>query len=205
VKGSWSLVWCTGLIIMMGCAGKGEKIDVAIPGKFVGPTGHQSSTGPRIAVLPFDDKRTNQAHLGMRSHLWGGTSYFDLPNVSVSKAGAQALVDYLNRQGWKAAMARTIGSDGADVTIVGTILDLSINAKSEIMHTDLSAKNAMAFRVTNHGDESVVRERVSGTGTDQVFWFDPEDAQRLTDELMEKNLQKLVGDLRIEGRSIRLK
>lgn len=202
---SWSLIGAIGFIVVLGCAGKGEKIDVAIPGKFVGPTGQHSAAGPRIAVLPFEDKRANQAHLGTRSHLWGGISYFDLPNGSVSRAGAQALVDYLNRHGWKATMARTIGSDGADITIVGSILDLSIDAKSGIMHTDLSAKNAMAFQVTNHSDQSVVRERVSGSGTDQVFWFDSEDAQHLTDELFEKNFQKFVGDLRIEGRSIRLK
>lgn len=195
---------CAVLVSVVGCAGKGERIDVAIPGKFASAAS-ASSGGPRIAVLPFDDKRANQTHLGQRAHLWGGTSYFDLPNGTVSKASAQALVDYLNRQGWRASLTRTQGSDGADVTILGTIQDLSIDATSGFMHTDLSVKNTLALQIINHSDDSTVRERVSGSGTDQVFWFEPEDAQALTTELLESNFQKFVHDVRVDGRTIRLK
>jgi hypothetical protein len=192
------------LVSLVGCAGKGAQIDVAIPGK-VTSTATASSSGPRIAVLPFDDKRGNQMHLGQRAHLWGGTSYFDLPNGTVSKGSAQALVDSLSRQGWRASLARTQGSEGADVTILGTIYTLSIDATSGVMHTDLSAKNTLAFQIINHSDNSIVMERVSGSGTDHVFWFEPQDAQALTTELFESNFQKFVNDVRIDGRTIRLK
>jgi hypothetical protein len=94
---------------------------------------------------------------------------------------------------------------GTDATIVGSLQDLSINAKSGLMHTDLSARNAMTFHITNHGDESSVHERVSATGTDQVFWFDPEDAQSLLTELFEKNFEKLLGDIKVDGRAVRLR
>jgi hypothetical protein len=73
------------------------------------------------------------------------------------------------------------------------------------MHTDLSAKNTLALQITNHSDDSTVRERVSGAGTDQVFWFEPEDAQSLATELLEKNFQKFLADIKVEGRTIRLK
>ena len=203
MKTSWSLA-CVALVSLVGCAGKGERIDIAIPGKFTSAAA-ASSSGPRIAVLLFDDKRATQMHLGQRAHLWGGTSYFDLPNGTVSKVSAQALVDFLNRQGWRASLARTQGSEGADVTILGAIQDLSIDATSGIMHTDLSAKNTLALQITNHSDDSTVRERVSGAGTDQVFWFEPEDAQSLATELLEKNFQKFLADIKVEGRTIRLK
>ncbi|MEQ1793029.1 MAG: hypothetical protein ABL970_02465 [Nitrospira sp.] len=200
------LLMCVGLIALVGCAGKGERIDILIPG---GATGDGLSSvaapGPRIAVLPFEDQRTNAAHLGTRSHLWGGVSYFDLPSGTVAKSTAQGLVDYLNRQGWKASLARTAGSDGADITIAGTIESLSVDAKSGLMHTDLTATNALRFTISNHSDASIVRERVSGTGSDRVFWFDPEDAQHLTTDLFESNLRKFLADLKIEGRTIRLK
>lgn len=203
VKASLSLVWIV-LMSVVGCAGKGERIDVAIPGK-VTSAAAASSGGPRIAVLPFDDKRANQMHLGQRAHLWSGTSYFDLPTGTVSKATAQALVDYLNRQGWRASLARTQDRDGAHVTIFGAIQDLSIDATSGFMHTDLSAKHTLTLQIINHSDDSTVRERVSGSGTDQVFWFKPEDAQALTTELLESNFQKFVNDVRVDGRTIRLK
>lgn len=197
---------CVGLVALAGCAGKGERIDIAIPGEATGGTPSSAAVpGPRIAVLPFEDQRSNAAHLGARSHLWGGVSFFDLPSGSVAKATTQAFVSYLNRQGWKASLARTTGSDGVDITIAGTIESLSVDAKSGFMHTDLDAKNALSFQITNHSDDSIVREQVSGTGSDRVFWFDPEDAQRLTTELFESNFMKFMADLRIEGRSIRLK
>ncbi len=73
------------------------------------------------------------------------------------------------------------------------------------MHTDLSAKNTLAFQIINHSDDSIVTERVSGSGADQVIWFEPEDAQALTTELLESNFQKFVNDVRIDGKTIRLK
>lgn len=200
------ILMCVGLVTLVGCAGKGERIDILIPGGT--PGGGSSSIavpGPRIAVLPFEDQRSHTAHLGTRSHLWGGVSYFDLPSGTVAKSTAQALVDYLSRQGWKASLARTSASEGDDITIAGTIQDLSVDAKSGFMHTDLDAKNALSFQITNHSDDSIVREHVSGTGTDWVFWFDQEDAQRLITELFDSNFQKVFKDLRIEGKTIRLK
>jgi hypothetical protein len=194
------------MVVLAGCAGKGERIDIAIPERTTAEgTLSVATPGPRIAVLPFEDQRPNQAHLGTRSHLWGGVSYFDLPSGTLAKATAQALVDYLSRQGWKASLARTPGNDGADITIAGTIQSLSIDAKSGFMHTDLTATNALSFQIMNHTDESIVRERVSGTGSDRVFWFDQEDAQHLTTDLFDTNFKKLLEDLKIEGRTMRLK
>lgn len=197
---------CIGIIVLAGCAGKGERIDIAIPGGTAGG-GAQSlaAAGPRIVVLPFNDQRPNHTHLGTRSHLWGGVSYFDLPSGTVATASAQALADYLDRQGWKASLTRTPGGEEADITIAGTIEDLSIDAKSGFMHTDLDAKNTLSFQITNHSDNSIVREHVSGAGTDRVFWFDQDDAQHLTTELFDSNFQKFFKDLRIDGKAIRLK
>ena len=203
MKSSLWLV-CVVLVSLVGCAGKGGRIDVAIPGKF-GGGGCGPCTGPRIAVLPFEDTRANQEHLGKRSQLGGGYTYYDLPNGTVSQASAQALVDYLNHHGWRASLARTQGSDGADVTILGSLSNLSIDAKSGFMHTNLSAKNTFVLQIINHSDASTVREPISGFGTDQVFWFDPEDAQALTTDLLESNFKKFMNDVRIDGRSIRLK
>lgn len=203
---SCRLLICVGMLALGGCAGKGERIDIAIPGGIpAGGTVSLATPGPRIAVLPFEDQRPNQTHLGTRSHLWGGVSYFDLPSGTVAKAAAQALVDYLNRRGWNASMARTPAGDSADITIAGTIQSLPVDAKSGLMHTDLTATNALAFQIMNHTDESIVRERVSGTGSDRVFWFDEEDAQALITDLFETNFKKFLGDLKIEGRTKRLK
>lgn len=72
------------------------------------------------------------------------------------------------------------------------------------MHTDLTATNALSFQIMNHTDESIIRERVSGTGSDRVFWFDEEDAQALITDLFAKSFGKLLTDIKIEGQVIRL-
>jgi len=197
-----------GIVVMglVGCAGKGERIDIEIPGQYNGARGVGPAPGTmRVAVLPFEDNRAERAHLGKRSHLWGGTSLFDLRGGDVSEATAQALVDYLNRQRWQATLARTAGQDGADVTITGTIQELSIDAVSYVVQTELTAKNTLLLQIKNHSDGSVVRERLLGAADDWVFWFEPKDAQTLTTELFEKNFQRFLGDIRVEGKTIRLR
>ena len=201
---SRSLLWSVLLVSLVGCAGEIKRIDIAIPGHY--SKASVSACFPvtlRIAVLPFEDNRANKLYLGKWSHRWGDISVFKFSSGSLAEASTQALVDYLNRQGWQASSVRTVSQDSADVTITGSIQNLSIDVMSGMLHTNLSAKNTLMLEVRNHSDESVARMPLLGVGNDQVFWFKPEDAQTLTTELFEKNFQKFLGDIQIEGRAIR--
>lgn len=193
------------LCILAGCATAGERVNVAIPGTSTSATFLANSAGPRVAVKPFDDARSDRMHLGSRSHLWGSTSYFDLPKGTAGEAVAKSLVQQLNRRGWQASLAGQSGSAQPDATISGTIQDLSVNAVSKFGRTEIAAKNTMMVRVANHSDESTIQERVLGSGSDEVFWFDPEDAQQLINEVLEKNIEKFVADTRVEGKTVRLR
>jgi len=192
--------------LLMGCATTGERVDVVIPSPSAsaGASSAGAGSGPRVVVKPFDDARMDRTHLGSRSHFWGDTSYFDLPKGTVGEAVAKALVQQLNKRGWQATLDGAAGTS-ADATITGTIEDLSVTAVSKFGRTELAAKNSMMVRVANHGDESTIQERLLGSGSDQVFWFDPEDAQQLVNEVLEKNIEKFISDTRAEGKMYRLK
>ena len=193
------------LCVLAGCAAKGERIDVAIPSTSPNQaTTNSGRMGPRVVVKPFDDVRLDRTHLGSRSHLWGNTSYFDVPNGTVGEAVAKALVQQLSKRGWQASLD---GSNGTapDATISGTIQDLSVQAVSKVGHTQLEAKNTMMVRVANRGDESSIQERVMSSGSDEVFWFEPEDAQQLVNEVLEKNIEKFIADTKLDGRAVRLR
>jgi hypothetical protein len=191
--------------MLAGCATKGDRIDVAIPGASSGPsTMSPTSTGPRVVVKPFEDARLDRTHLGSRSHFWGGTSYFEVSNGTVGEAVAKALVQQLSKRGWQARMDGS-GGQAPDATITGTIQDLSVDAVSKFGHTEMAAKNTMMVRVANHGDESSIQERLLGSGSDEVFWFEPEDAQQLVNEVLEKNIEKFMADTKVDGRAVRLK
>ena len=193
------------LCVLAGCVAKGERIDVAIPSTSPNQaTTNSGSMGPRVVVKPFDDVRMDRTHLGSRSHLWGDMSYFDVPNGTVGEAVAKALVQQLSKRGWQASLN---GSSGAapDATISGTIQDLSVQAVSKVGRTQIEAKNTMMVRVANHGDESSIQERVMSSGSDEVFWFEPEDAQQLVNEVLEKNIEKFIADTKLDGRAVRLR
>ena len=190
--------------MLAGCATQ-EPVDVLIPsantsnGASVGTGG-----GPKVVVKPFDDTRMDRTHLGSRSHLWGSTSYFDLPKGTVGEAVAKALVQQLNKRGWQASL-NGVGGGTPDATITGTIQDLSVTADSKFGRTELVAKNTMMVRVANHADETTIQERVMGSGNDEVFWFSPEDAEQLVNEVVEKNIEKFIADTKVEGKTVKLK
>jgi ethanolamine utilization protein EutP (predicted NTPase) len=63
----------------------------------------------------------------------------------------------------------------------------------------------MVVQVKNHADVSQVRETLISTGASQVFWFDPEDAQQLLNELYNKNFEKFVTDTTLAGKVLKLR
>ena len=197
-----------GIILASGCAGKGERIDLNVP---IVPIASGTDekviavSSATVAIQPFEDNRTDRSHLGTRLHLWGGESHFSLPSGTLGDATAQAFADYLKGKGWNATVAKGNGAAGADLTITGKLVDVGVDAKSGIGRTTLNAKNRMVVQVKNHADGSQVREELISTGTDQVFWFGPEDAQELLNELYNKNFEKFVKDTKLDGKILKLR
>jgi hypothetical protein len=194
-----------GFIIATGCAGKGERIDLKIP--IAKGTDEKIVTlnSAIVAIQPFEDHRTNRLHLGTRHHLWGGESYFSLSSGSLGETTAQAFADYLKSRGWNVTLTKGNGATGADVTITGQLIDGVVDAQSGIGQTTLNAKSRFAVLVKNHADGSQVRETLTSTGVNQVFWFDPEDAQELLNELYNKNFEKFLVDTTLDGKLLKLR
>ena len=194
-----------GIILVSGCAGKGERIDLNVPVPSGAGEKAVAMSSPTVSIQPFEDHRTDRSHLGIRHHLWGGESHFSLSSGTLSEATAEAFADYLKGKGWNATVAKGNRTTGADMTITGTLIDVGVDAESGIGQTALHAKSRMAVEVQNQADGSQVRETLTSTGTSQVFWFDPEDAQELLNELYNKNFEKFVADTKIEGTILKLR
>jgi len=194
-----------GMIIATGCAGKGERIDLKVPMASGADAKVVAMSSATVAIQPFDDSRTDRSHLGTRHHVWGGESYFSLPGGTLGEATAQAFAVFLNGKGWNVSVTKGDEATGADMTITGKLVDVGVDAKSGIGQTTLTAKNRMVVEVKNHADESQVRETLTSAGTNQVFWFDPEDAQELLNELYNKNFEKFVTDTVLDGKLLKLR
>ena len=85
------------------------------------------------------------------------------------------------------------------------VVDVGVEAKSGMGRTTLNAKNRMVVQVKNQADGSQLLETLTSTGTHQVFWFDPEDAQELLNELYSKNFEKFVADTKLDGKILKLR
>jgi len=194
-----------GIILATGCAGKGERIDLKVPIASGADEKVVAKRSATIAIQPFEDDRTDRSHLGTRLHLWGGESHFSLPSGTLGEATAQAFADYLKGKGWNVFVTKGDGATGADMTMTGKLVDVGVDAKSGIGQTTLNAKSRMVVEVKSHADGSQVRETLTSVGTNQVFWFDPEDAQELLNELYNKNFEKFVTDTKLDGKILKLR
>ena len=134
--------------------------------------------------------RIDHTNLGVRTHLWGGVSYFDVPGGKPSDVIAQALTDYLTAQGWQVTK-RGAGDKKADVVLTGKMLDFSVHAKSRVGFTEITAKTKLALQAQNVADGSTIRMTLNGNGADDVFWFDPEDAQTLGQWRLNRQFQQV--------------
>jgi len=193
------------LIALAGCAGRGEVIPLQIHPIVTGSEGvAKQRASLRVAVGAVEDGRSHKTGLGVRTHLWGGVSYFDVPGGKPADVVAQALTDYLTAKGWQVTK-RGAGDNGADVVLTGTIIDLSVHAKSRIGFTEVTTKTKLALQAQNVADGSTIRMTLNGSGGDDVFWFDPEDAQALVNDVLTDSFGKLVQDTTVENKLLRLK
>jgi len=72
------------------------------------------------------------------------------------------------------------------------------------MQTEISSKSKIVVQALNRADKSSVRMTLNGAGTESVFWFDPEDAQGLMNEVLTASLEKLVANTKFENSLLRL-
>jgi hypothetical protein len=193
------------LIAMVGCAGTGELIPLQIhPIVTKSESVSKSTSTLWVAVGSIEDGRSHKTGLGIRTHLWGGVSYFDVPGGNSTDTIAQALTDYLTAQGWQMTK-RGAGDQKADVVLTGKMLDFSVHAKSRVGFTEITAKTKLALQAQNVADGSTIRMTLNGNGADDVFWFNPEDAQTLVNGVLTDSFSKLVQDTTVENKQLRLK
>lgn len=195
------------LLALVSCAGQGDVIPIQVKPILAGPDKMAKPvTSLHVVVSAFEDGRQDKTHLGTRSHLWGGVSYFDVPGANPGEVTAQAITDYLKGNGWRAERVKPGGSlSGADVVISGQVMELAVNAKSGIGFTKITADAKVMMQARNVADGSLVRMTLNGAGSDDVFWFDPEDAQSLINQVVTESFDKLVQSTKVDNKQLRLK
>lgn len=208
----WRIVGIGGMIglpVLAGCAGTGEIVNLDVRAMPLA-VGAPAPAGPalKVAVVPLEDRRPGHQRLGVRTHLGGGVTYFDLPGGRPGETVARVIADYLQQKGWQAWVRKTGMAEpegGADVTLTGQLVAFSANAKSRFGSTGITVETRLAIQGLNAADRSTTSMTLDGARTDSVFWFEPRDVEDLLNETLRDSLTKLMTDTKVEQRSLRLK
>lgn len=195
------------LLLVAGCAGTGEMQQLDLPIKQP-PTAPAAMEPVRIVIEPFDDRRAEKRRVGMRTHLWGGETYFNIPGGRPGDFIAQALTDRLKVRGWQdqawnVRMGPAASMPDADIVITGEVEEFSAHAKSRVFSTVINTASKLTIHAKNQGDASKTTRSVENSQTKTVFWFNEEDVQELLAATLKDSIDRLVADTMIEGRSLR--
>jgi len=193
-----------------GCAGTGKTFYLDLQQKQA-VAQYQEPESVRIVIEPFEDRRLENNWLGMRTHLWGGVTYFNVVGERPGDVIAQSLADRLKTRGWKGrAWTVRVVSSGAvanlndtDIVISGHLLDFSANAKSRFFSTVVSTSSKMVITARNLGDQSTTIRMVEGAQRDTVFWFSEADVQQLLAATLKDSIDRYLDDTTINQKALR--
>lgn len=202
-----------GLLLLMGCSGKGDIIPMNLTPKAKEATSGSPAVkpmpGPKVVVIPFEDARADPARVGSRSSMWGGETDFHVSSGTAGEETGQAFADYLKRKGWLVQYQKVTpqeSENGPNIVLSGKILDLTVDAKRGFLMTDLEARSKLVIQANNREDgSSIVRTDAHSGSQDNVFWFEPQDGEELLAEVLEKNFERFVLNTKLEDRSIRFR
>ena len=192
---------------VVGCAGKGELRYLDLHAKQ--PAAQSAEIEPvKIVIEPFEDRRLEKSRVGMRSHLWGGVTYFNVAGERPGDVIAQALADRLKTRGWRErawnVRVSPAGSvTDADIVISGQVAEFSANAKSRVFSTVIDTNSRLAIQARNLGDKSATTRSLESAQTRTVFWFDEDDIQELLAATLKDGIDRLIADTMIEQKGLR--
>jgi hypothetical protein len=68
----------------------------------------------------------------------------------------------------------------------------------------MTTKTKLAIQIKNLSDDSIVRMTLNGAGSEDVFWFDRDDLEKVVNEVLTDSFGKLVEDTTVVDRMLRL-
>jgi hypothetical protein len=201
------IVLSVGLCALSACGGSGQTFyfDVA-------PKQQQAQVvepnGVKIVIEPFEDRRVEKSRIGMRTHLWGGTTYFNVAGEKPGQVYAQALADRLQTKGWqdRAWNVRVVpagSAQDADIVITGQIFEFAANAKSRMFSTYLTTSSKLTITARNNVDRSLTSRSLEGAQSDTVVWFNEDDVKKLMTGTVKDTLDRYISDTTISERALR--
>jgi len=204
------IVLMASLLMGAGCGGTGKTFYLDLQQKQAAAQ-FMEPEPVRIVIESFEDRRLEWSRLGLRTHLWGGVTYFNVAGERLGDVIAQALADRLKTRGWKdRAWTVRVASSGAmtnlndaDIVISGQLLDFSVNAKSRLFSTVVTTSSKLVITAKNIVDQSSTTRSIEGAQRETVFWFNEDDVQQLLAATLKDDIDRYLADTTIEHKTLR--
>jgi len=204
------IVFAASLLMGAGCGGIGKTVYLDLQQKQTAAQ-YLEPEPVRIVIETFEDRRLEKSRLGLRTHLWGGVTYFNVAGERPGDVIAHALADRLKTRGWKdrpwtvrvASSGAATYLNDADIVISGQVLDFSANAKSRLFSTVVNTSSKLVITARNLGDQSTTIRGVEGAQRDTVVWFSEDDVQLLLAATLKDGIDRFLDDTTIEQKALR--
>ena len=202
-----AMVLSLGLLASSGCGGSGQTFYLDVLPKQQ-PAQMADPETVKIVIEPFEDRRVEKNRIGMRTHLWGGTTYFNVAGEKPGQVYAQALAERLQARGWQdrawnVKVAPAGSNPDADIVISGQIFEFAANAKSRLFSTYITTSNKLTITARNNVDRSSTNRSIEGSQSDTVVWFAEDDVKQLMAATMKDTLDRYLSDTTILQRAVR--
>jgi hypothetical protein len=193
--------------MLAGCRGTGEMRYLDLREK--PPMVQVTDIEPvKIAIEPFDDRRADKSRVGTRTHLWGGTTQFDVLGDRPAGAITQRLADRLRTRGWRdrvwnVRVAPAGSAADADIVISGQVQDFSTMVKSRMFSTVIDTTSRFTIQARNLADRSTTIRTIEGGRSRTVFWFNEDDVREQLAATLKDGLDRLIVDTTIDNKALR--
>jgi uncharacterized lipoprotein YajG len=194
-------------MVSTGCGGSGQTVHFDVLPQQQ-PVQQAEPEGLKIVIEPFEDRRADKQRIGMRTHLWGGVTYFNVVGEKPGELYANALADRLRAAGWlnrswDVRVAPAGSMPNADIVISGQIFEFAANAKSRMFSTYLTTSNKLTITARNNGDRSSTSRSLEGAQSDTVVWFSEDDVKRLMTATITDTIDRYLADTTVSQRAVR--
>jgi hypothetical protein len=195
-------------VTLAACGGQGGTIPLAVDMKAV-PDPPKVRNAPRVAVIPFEDFRSDRTAVGRHQHYVESTvDKYVAAEGSAAEQVTKFVVDYLKESGFPVIVLDTgaqPATNVADVVLTGQIESYWNEAVAKLGRTELSSKNRLKIKISNLTDGSTTFATVAGEGASKVVSYDLSDLAQLDGEALGQSLARFLADLSVVDRSLKPK
>ena len=205
---AWLVVATMLALVVGGCGGPGQTIPLAV-NLDAAPAPEKVTAPLRVAVIPFEDVRSDKTKVGRYQHYVESTVDTLVPaGGSAAEQVTNFVLEYLKRAGFQVTRlepGQAVAPGSADVVLTGQIESYWSEAVTRFARTELAAKNRLVLKAANVGDGSIVRTTVVGEGTLTVVFFDLVDLEKLNSEALGQTLSRFLADVVVADRALKPK